>query len=286
MSTLEHTRRRARGVAVSMALLAACLVSAHGAAATSVVRDTAAHGPTHRASLTDATTAAAGVVDVYSKLNNHGLAAAGTGIVVDAAGDVLTNYHVVRGARRIRVNEPSGTPHRATVLDADPAHDVALLAVRGSWGPGPATIGDSSTLAVGDFVEAVGNAGGGGGMPSLAPGMVTALNQSITATDDDGSHPEHLEGLIQTNANIQPGDSGGPLLNTAGQVVGMDTAAALGGVDLAAAPEAYAIPINAAMAFVQRVQAGHPVDSSMIKRERHRQRTRAHRARVAATRSR
>jgi S1-C subfamily serine protease len=252
-------------------LLAACLAPAHRDAATSAVRDTAAAGGVtqHRTALTSLTGPGAGVVDVYSKLNDHGLRAAGSGIVVDAAGDVLTNYHVIRGALRIRVTEPNGTPHRATVLGADPTHDLALLTVHAPWSPSAATIGDSSSVAVGDFVEAVGNAGGGGGMPSLAFGMVTALNQSITATDDNGSHPEHLQGLIVTNADIQPGDSGGPLLNKAGQVVGMDTAAVTGGIAQAATPEAYAIPINTAMAFVGQVKSGQPVDTSTTQRKRH-----------------
>ena len=78
---------------------------------------------------------------------------------------------------------------------------------------------------MGQGVTALGNAGGTGGTPSVATGTVTALNQSITASDEGSSSSENLTGMIETNANIQPGDSGGPLVSSAGQVVGIDTAA-------------------------------------------------------------
>ena len=182
-----------------------------------------------------------GVVDVVSRLDHRGLAAAGTGIVL-SNGDVLTNNHVIRGALQVRINLPGRPAHRAVVLGADPAHDVALLAVDGPWAPTPATLGDSSTVAVGDPVEAIGNAGGVGVL-SIAPGVVTGLDESVIASAENGSRPEALQGMLETNADIRPGDSGGPLVNAAGQVIGMDTAALSGG-----APDGYAIPINAAMA--------------------------------------
>ena len=80
-----------------------------------------------------------------------------------------------------------------------------------------------------DKVVALGNAGGKGGAPSVAAGKVTGLNQAITASDEGGSNAEHLTGMIETNANIQPGDSGGALANTAGQVIGINTAASTTG---------------------------------------------------------
>jgi len=109
-------------------------------------------------------------------------------------------------------------------------------------------------------VVALGNAGGTGGTPSVAAGKVTALNQSITASDDLSGSSEQLTGLIETNANIQPGDSGGSLVNSYGQVIGMDTAASgsqgsSGGSQ--SAEQAFAIPINDALSIAKQIEAGN-----------------------------
>jgi S1-C subfamily serine protease len=183
------------------------------------------------------------VVDVVSRLGHDGLEAAGTGIVL-ANGEVLTNNHVIRGALQVRVNIPGRSVHRAVVVGTDPVRDVALLAVRGPWAPTPVALGDSATVAVGDPVEAIGNAGGVG-VPSIAGGFVTGLDQSLVASDENGANPEALQGMLETDADIQPGDSGGPLLDAAGQVIGMDTA----GLSSAGAPTGYAIPIDTALAI-------------------------------------
>jgi S1-C subfamily serine protease len=249
-------RRRGRLAFLSLAFLA-CLAPAHAHAATGLLRDAAALGPIPGATPVAPTTAGSGVVNVVSRLNHRGLVAAGTGIVLGTSGEVLTNNHVIRGARQVRVSLPGRPEHRAVVLGRDPAHDVALLAVRGTWAPTPATLGDSSTLAVGDPVQAVGNAGGVGAL-SLAGGFVTGLGSSVTASSDNGSHPETLDGMVETNADIQPGDSGGPLINAAGQVIGMDTAASSGLGAYLGASRGYAIPINAAMAIVQRFHSNPP----------------------------
>jgi S1-C subfamily serine protease len=265
MTTPPRTLRRGRRAVLSIALLA-CLAPAHAGAPTSLVRDPAAFGPVRSQSpVLPMTDGVPGVVDVVSRLDKQGLEAAGTGIVLGPSGEVLTNNHVIRGARQIRVSFPGGPVHRAVVVGSDPTHDVALLAVRGAWQPTPATLGDSSTVAVGDPVQAVGNAGGVG-VPSIAGGFITALDQPVTASADNGSHPEHLEGMIETNADIQPGDSGGPLINAAGQVIGMDTAASTGASDTLAAPDGFAIPINAAMAIVQRFQSSPPAATPTSKR--------------------
>ena len=247
MTTAPRTRRRGRRAALCIALLG-CLAPAQADATTQ-----AAFSPLPGAvpGMVDVP----GVVDVVSHLNKEGLEAAGTGIVLGPSGEVLTNDHVIRGARQIRVSRPGGPVHRAVVVGSDPAHDVALLAVRGAWQPTPSTLGDSSTAAVGDPVQAVGNAGGIS-VPSIAGGFITGLDQAVTASSENGSHPEHLQGMIETNAALQPGDSGGPLMNAAGQVIGVDTAASPGTSDALAAPDGYAIPINAAMAIVQRFQSG------------------------------
>jgi S1-C subfamily serine protease len=104
-------------------------------------------------------------------------------------------------------------------------------------------------------VVAMGNAGGAGGKPSTASGSVTALGQSIMATDPDGLS-EQLSDMIQTNAAIQPGDSGGPLISTAGQVIGMDTAASNGYTFQSSTEEGFAIPINTARDVAAQIEAG------------------------------
>ena len=167
-----------------------------------------------------------GLVDVNTTLGYENAAAAGTGIVLTSNGEVLTNNHVIEGATSISVTDiGNGKTYKATVVGYDATKDVAVLQLSGASGLKTASIGNSSTVAVGDQVVALGNAGGKGGAPSVAPGEVTALNQSITASDDSSDTTENLTGMIETNADIQPGDSGGSLVNQYGQVVGVDTAA-------------------------------------------------------------
>jgi S1-C subfamily serine protease len=122
-----------------------------------------------------------------------------------------------------------------------------------------ASLGDSSSVRVGDNVVALGNAGGKGGTPSVAAGTVTALNQSITASDDLSGTDEQLTGLIETNADIQPGDSGGSLVNSYGQVIAIDTAASSSyqfQSQTSAGEQAYAIPIDEALSIAKQIEAG------------------------------
>jgi S1-C subfamily serine protease len=171
-----------------------------------------------------------GLVDVTSTLGYQGATAKGTGIVLTSNGEVLTNNHVVNGATSVSVTDiGNGKTYKATVVGYDQSHDVAVLQLSGASGLTTATTGNSSTVKVGDNVVGLGNAGGADGTPSVAAGTVTALNQSITASDEGSGSSEQLSGLIQTNANIQPGDSGGPLVNSYGQIIGMDTAASSSG---------------------------------------------------------
>src|SRR5215831_7652968 len=169
-----------------------------------------------------------GLVDVTSTLGYAGATAAGTGIVLTSNGEVLTNNHVINGATSVKVTDiGNGKTYQATVVGYDASHDIAVLQLSGASGL-TTTTGDSSTVRVGDSVVGIGNAGGKGGTPSVAAGTVTALNQSITASDEGSSSSERLSGLIETNADIQAGDSGGPLVNSHGQVIGVDTAASSG----------------------------------------------------------
>jgi len=169
-----------------------------------------------------------GLVDIDTTLGYSQEEAAGTGIVLTSNGEILTNNHVIDGATTISVTDVgNGKTYSASVVGYDKTKDVAVLQLHGASGLQTATI-DTSTASVGETVVGVGNAGGTGGTPSAAGGTVTALNQSITASDEGDGTSEQLTGLIETNANIQAGDSGGSLVNSAGQVIGMDTAASSG----------------------------------------------------------
>jgi S1-C subfamily serine protease len=169
------------------------------------------------------------LVNVTSTLGYQGATGKGTGIVLSSDGEILTNNHVINGATSVTVTDiGNGKTYPATVVGYDAAHDIAVLKATGASGLQTASLGDSGTVKVGDTVVALGNAGGKDGIPSVAAGSVTALGQSITASDESSGSSEHLTGLIQTNADIQPGDSGGPLVNSHGQIVGVNTAASSG----------------------------------------------------------
>jgi S1-C subfamily serine protease len=166
-----------------------------------------------------------GLVDVNTVLGYENARAAGTGIVLTSDGEVLTNHHVIEGATSITVTDiGNGKTYSASVVGYDEEHDIAVLKLKDASGLETAKTGNSDQVKLGDQVVGVGNAGGVGGTPSYAAGKVTGLNQSITATDENGQDPENLEDLIQTDANIQAGDSGGPLVNANGEVVGVDVA--------------------------------------------------------------
>jgi S1-C subfamily serine protease len=198
-----------------------------------------------------------GLVDINTQLGNPNAQAAGTGIVLDSSGEVLTNNHVISGATSINVTDiGNGQTYPATVVGYDRSHDIAVLQIQGALGLQTALIGDSSGVTVGDEIAAIGNAGGRGGTPSIAGGTVSALNQTVTVSDDSTGGSEQLAGLIQVTADVQPGDSGGPLVNTAGQVIGVDTAGSAGSRFRPSSGEGLAIPINDAIAISTQIEAG------------------------------
>lgn len=200
-----------------------------------------------------------GIVTIVSVLAYQRAESAGTGMVLTSNGEILTNNHVVNGATSVTVTVAStGRSYRADVVGTDPSDDVAVLQLRNASGLTTAKVGDSSGVAVGDAVIGVGNAGGTGKLQA-SPGAVTALNQSITATDESGQSGERLTGLIEVNAGIISGDSGGPLYNAKGEVVGMDTAASANQAVISAA---YAIPIDTAVKIADRIESG--VETSTI----------------------
>jgi S1-C subfamily serine protease len=182
---------------------------------------------------------------------------AGTGMILTSSGEVLTNNHVVEGATNLEVTIQgrSGT-FAAEVVGVDPTDDVALIQIEGVSGLPTITLADSSRVIEGQRVVAIGNALGRGGEPAATEGTVTGVNRSITAGGGN-STPEHLAGLIQTDAPISPGDSGGPLVNGSGQVVGMITASARVSRFRPVSSEGYAISSNHALDVVNQIRAGH-----------------------------
>ena len=200
-----------------------------------------------------------GLVDINTTLGYQSEQAAGTGIVLTSSGEILTNNHVIDGATTISATDVgNGKTYSASVVGYDRSSDVAVLQLHNASGLQTAALDDSSNVAVGENVVGVGNAGGTGGTPSAAGGTVTALNQSITASDQGDGSSEQLTGLIETNADIQPGDSGGSLVNTSGQVIGIDTAASAGfsfqGSSQGSGNQGYAIPIVEATAIAGRIE--------------------------------
>jgi S1-C subfamily serine protease len=201
--------------------------------------------------------AAAGLVDINTTLGYLGAEGAGTGIVLTADGKILTNNHVIAGASAISVTDvANGRTYKATVVGYDTTKDIALLQLQNATGLPTAKLGDSSKAAVGQSVVAIGNAGGTGGTPSGAPGTITALGRSIVAGSEFDGSSERLSNLIEVDANVQPGDSGGSLVNGAGEVIGVDTAASAGFSFRSQAGQGFAIPINDALALVKQIEAG------------------------------
>ncbi len=204
-----------------------------------------------------------GLVDINTTLGYQGATGAGTGIVLDPNGDVLTNNHVIEGATEITaVSLANSITYPVDVIGFDRANDIAVVRLRGANGLPTAVLGSSSALAVGDPIAAIGNSNGTGGAPSYAPGNVTQLGASVRASDEAGGGARELFDLIRVAAEIRPGDSGGPLVNSAGQVVGVTVAATLnyhmGGVS---GREGFAIPIDRAIGIANQIRSGAPSPS-------------------------
>jgi S1-C subfamily serine protease len=197
-----------------------------------------------------------GVVVIETNLAYQNAAAAGTGIVLTSSGRILTNNHVIAGATTIRMVVPKTThTYTARVAGYDTTADVAVLQLQKASNLKAVTTGGASRLKLGARVTAVGNAGGTGKLTS-SRGNVTGLHKSITVQGDNGT-TEQLTGLIETNAALQPGDSGGPLLNSAGRVVGIDTAASSGSpFAVSASNDGYAIPIGKATTIAKQIVSG------------------------------
>jgi len=161
----------------------------------------------------------------------------GSGIIYDPAGLILTNNHVIEGASTIVVALPDGRSFQARLLGADPQTDLAVVKIDASGLP-VATLGDSNSLTVGDWVVAIGNALALSGGPTVTAGIVSALNRAVQSPPPESSNAtpapgsgqvagRYLFDLIQTDAPINPGNSGGPLADLQGNVVGINTLVAV-----------------------------------------------------------
>jgi S1-C subfamily serine protease len=200
-----------------------------------------------------------GLVYVNTVVDYGAGGGAGTGMILTSSGTILTNHHVIEGATSIEVEVVStGETYQADVVGYDATADVAVLQLQDASGLTPVTLDTGAEVTVGDEVTSVGNANGDGGAASAAPGTVTDLDQTITAQSGSGS--EELTGLIQIDADVVPGDSGGTLLDAEGDVIGMTTAASSGQADITG----YAIPIDDAVAIARQITAGNESDTIHI----------------------
>jgi S1-C subfamily serine protease len=195
------------------------------------------------------------IVDVTSTLRYDDETASGTGFIIDGkAGLVLTNNHVIRDATSVTARLTStGKTYPAKIIGADVGADIAVLQLQGAAGLPAAPVGNSAALKPGAPVLAIGNQAGQGGPPTIAPGIISSLNRTIQANDGTSGFTEILHGMLQTSAQIEPGDSGGPLADAAGVVIGVDTAAGTSGQ-----VAGYAIPIDGAITVARQIAAGRP----------------------------
>lgn len=182
--------------------------------------------------------------------------AEGSGVILTADGDVLTNNHVVSGAQggQISVTMADGSSHPASVVGTSPSYDLAVIKLQGVSGLTAATLGQSSDVRVGEQVVAIGSPQGLSG--TVTAGIVSAQNRTVTAGGgEQGEQPVVYNGL-QTDAPINQGNSGGPLVNLAGQVVGINSAIATSGQNSGSIGLGFAIPVDTARRVAQELMNG------------------------------
>ena len=174
---------------------------------------------------------------------------AGSGFIISADGEILTNNHVIRGSSELTVTLSDKKFYKAKVLGIDESHDLALIRIDTGGKLPSLHLGDSDNVVVGQKVLAIGNPFGYGG--TLTTGVVSSLDRSIQTEDSN----QPLEGMIQTDAAINPGNSGGPLLNSHGDVIGISTAilGSQGNIGIG-----FAMPISRAKSMLEGYQkSGH-----------------------------
>jgi putative serine protease PepD len=215
--------------------LAGGVIGAAGAADTAVnsVSSSPVALPSGASTATDVSAIATRALPSVVQVNVVGTSGQGlgSGVILTPDGSILTNNHVVSGARQLTVTLGDGRTVDATVVGTDASSDLAVVKAQGVSGLTPATFGDSSKVKVGDEVVAIGSPEGLQG--TVTTGIVSALDRTVTVSGDQQSTPYQRSGrtsdtvsyqAIQTDASINPGNSGGPLLNSAGEVIGINSA--------------------------------------------------------------
>jgi putative serine protease PepD len=268
----RQTLRRTAPIAAALALGGGAGAAIYAASSSSggtqstVVASVPAQSAATRSTTTTLTqlykNVAPGVVDITvtsssgSGVAGSGAQAEGSGFVIDTSGDIVTNQHVVAGATSIKVRFQDGTVAKATLVGTDPSTDIAVIKVSGDSSLlHPLTFGSSSSLQVGDEVAAIGSPFG---LPeSMTTGIVSAVNRTITAPNKFS-----ISGSIQTDAAINHGNSGGPLLNTSGQVIGVNAQieSDSGGND----GVGFAIPSDAVKSVSNTLIAGQTVQHAYL----------------------
>ena len=177
--------------------------------------------------------------------------ASGTGMIISKDGYVLTNKHVVEGATKVEIVLDDGSTYSdVTIIGSDPLNDAAILKINGVSDLKPVTLGDSKTLTIGQQVIAIGNALGQY-QNSVTEGIISGVGRSIMASDSSSNYYETLTDMIQTDAQINSGNSGGPLLNAAGEVIGINTALSASGSS--GNSISFAIPISSVKGIIKSV---------------------------------
>lgn len=173
---------------------------------------------------------------------------AGTGMIITADGYILTNKHVIGDARSITViTDNNNTYENVKLVGTDPVDDVAILKINNAADLPTVTLGDSKSIIIGQQVIAIGNALGQY-QNTITSGIISGLGRSLTAYSSDYSMSEQLSDMIQTDAAINSGNSGGPLVNAAGEVIGINTAVSTEGSNLG-----FAIPISSIKGLIKSV---------------------------------
>lgn len=183
---------------------------------------------------------------------SYDASAAGTGVIVTSDGYILTNKHVIDGASKVTVVLDDGTTYEEVkVVATDPLNDIAYLKIDGVSDLETAKLGDSKTISVGQQVIAIGNALGQY-QNTVTSGIISGVGRSVTASDETGMSSETLSDMIQTDAAINSGNSGGPLVNAAGEVIGINTATSTSAENMG-----FAIPVSSTKGMLnQLVETG------------------------------
>jgi len=210
---------------------------------------------THSANITD------GLVLIDTVVGYDEGAAAGTGLVLTANGIVITNHHVVAGSTSVSVTDPStGKVYDADVLGYDTTHDVAVLQLVNATNLATVSVA-AQPVTSGSSITAIGNANGGGQLVTVN-GQVTGTGVTVTVTEDNSSDQATLTNLVETDAALVPGDSGGAMFDNSSKVVAMNVA----GSTNSYRPAGYGIPITTALKVANAVMTGQPNSTVTIGR--------------------